>query len=199
MILQTSLALPTLWSWGEKGKGSATRDYLQTMSNQGRRGHATPHMPVETAKCWWLLKIEPSLSLKTALNPLKNGPKPYRTHQRTRELLRLEGQRRLHSWLCHPPTHLVLFLVTTSISPSLQAYAELHALFSYTPLVQHVIKIFQALPLRDGVKAVVSSPATPPKNRRGESLGALAKFLGCADVAFLIPELPIRSTRRAFT
>ena len=25
-----------------------------------RRGHATPHMPVETAKCWWLLKIEPN-------------------------------------------------------------------------------------------------------------------------------------------
>ena len=24
------------------------------------RGHATPHMPVETAKCWWLLKIEPN-------------------------------------------------------------------------------------------------------------------------------------------
>ena len=38
---------------------------------------------------------------------------------------------------------------------------------------------------------VVSSPATPPKNRRGESLGALAKFLGCADVAFSIPELPM--------
>ena len=39
--------------------------------------------------------------------------------------------------LCHPPTHLVLFLVTTSTSPSLQAYAELHALFSegvYKPL-----------------------------------------------------------------
>ena len=25
-----------------------------------RRGHATPHMPVETAKCWWLLKIKPN-------------------------------------------------------------------------------------------------------------------------------------------
>ena len=24
------------------------------------RGHATPHVPVETAKCWWLLKIEPN-------------------------------------------------------------------------------------------------------------------------------------------
>ena len=22
--------------------------------------HATPHMPVETAKCWWFLKIEPN-------------------------------------------------------------------------------------------------------------------------------------------
>ena len=42
-------------------------------------------------------------------------------------------------------------------------------------------------------------PSHSPKNRRGESLGALAKFLGCADVAFSIPELPIRSTRRAFT
>ena len=40
------------------------------------RGHATLHMPVETAKCWWLLKIEPSLSLKHAQTPLKNGPKP---------------------------------------------------------------------------------------------------------------------------
>ena len=50
-----------------------------------------------------------------------------------------------------------------------------------------------------GSAIVVSSPATPPKNGRGERLGALAKFLGCADVAFSIPELPIRSTRRAFT
>ena len=24
------------------------------------RGHATPHMPVQRAKCWWLLKIEPN-------------------------------------------------------------------------------------------------------------------------------------------
>ena len=34
----------------------------------------------------------------------------------------------------------VLFLVTTSTSPSLQAYAELHALFSegvYKPLAAH--------------------------------------------------------------
>ena len=39
-------------------------------------GMQLPHMPVETAKCWWLLKIEPSLSLKPAQPPLKNGPKP---------------------------------------------------------------------------------------------------------------------------
>ena len=31
-------------------KGLSTRE--------AGRGHAAPHMPVETAKCWWLLKIE---------------------------------------------------------------------------------------------------------------------------------------------
>ena len=49
-------------------KGLSTRE--------AGRGHATPHMPVETAKCWWLLKIEPSLSLKPAQPPSKMGPKP---------------------------------------------------------------------------------------------------------------------------
>ena len=33
-------------------KGLSTRE--------ARRGHATLHMPVETANCWWLLKIEPN-------------------------------------------------------------------------------------------------------------------------------------------
>ena len=33
--------------------------YKQGLIDPGR-GHATPHMPVETAKCWWLLKIEPN-------------------------------------------------------------------------------------------------------------------------------------------
>ena len=33
-------------------KGLSTRE--------AGRGHATPHMPAETAKCWWLLKIEPN-------------------------------------------------------------------------------------------------------------------------------------------
>ena len=28
-------------------------------TREAGRGHATPHVPVETAKCWWLLKIEP--------------------------------------------------------------------------------------------------------------------------------------------
>ena len=92
------------------GKGLSTRE--------AGRGHATPHKPVEMAKCWWLLKIEPSLFLKPAQTPSKMGPKPllsYITHQRTREFLQLEGQRRLHSCLCHLPTPLVLFLVITSI------------------------------------------------------------------------------------
>ena len=34
-------------------KGLSTRE--------AGRGHATPHMPVETVKCWWLLKIEPNV------------------------------------------------------------------------------------------------------------------------------------------
>ena len=29
-------------------------------TREAGRGRATPHMPVETAKCWWLLKIEPN-------------------------------------------------------------------------------------------------------------------------------------------
>ena len=35
-----------------EAKGLSTRE--------AGRGHATLHMPVETAKCWWLLKIEPN-------------------------------------------------------------------------------------------------------------------------------------------
>ena len=27
---------------------------------EGRGGHATPYVPVEMAKCWWLQKIEPN-------------------------------------------------------------------------------------------------------------------------------------------
>ena len=33
-------------------KGLSTRE--------AGRGHTTPHMLVETEKCWWLLKIEPN-------------------------------------------------------------------------------------------------------------------------------------------
>ena len=47
---------PLVWAWPASGvfvsKGLSTRE--------AGRGHATPHMPVETAKCWWLLKIEPN-------------------------------------------------------------------------------------------------------------------------------------------
>ena len=39
-----------------------------------------------------------------------------------------------------------------------------------------------------------ASPATPPKEQKGESLGAQAKFLGCADLAFSIPEMGFHVT-----
>ena len=41
------------WLWGAYAKGLSTHE-------GGGGGHATPHMPVESAKCWWLLKIEPT-------------------------------------------------------------------------------------------------------------------------------------------
>ena len=37
-----------------------TFDPTSMVSDPAHTGHATPHMPVETAKCWWLLKIEPN-------------------------------------------------------------------------------------------------------------------------------------------
>ena len=104
-------------------------DYSQGLSDpppQAGRGHVTPHMPV--ARDGEVLVITKNRTLpfsKACPNPPQKWAKTYITHQRTREFLQLEGQRRQHS---HPPTHLVLFLVTTSILSSLQAYAELHAL-----------------------------------------------------------------------
>ena len=48
-----------------RGERSVERGRSKGLSTrEAGRGHATPHMPVETAKCWWLLKIEPSLSPK---------------------------------------------------------------------------------------------------------------------------------------
>ena len=95
------------------------------------RGHATPHMPVETAKCWWLLKIEPNVWAGgkgscavcvdlQAVGALKFFGELYSLAKGFGPFLRgfglaLEKGR-------------VLFLVTTSTLPSLQAYAELHAL-----------------------------------------------------------------------
>ena len=35
---------------------------IKGLTREAGRGHATPHMPVETAKCWWLLKIEPNVA-----------------------------------------------------------------------------------------------------------------------------------------
>ena len=85
-------------------------------------------MLVETAKCWWLLKIEPNawaggkgscvdlqavgtLEFFGELYSLAKGFGPFlRGFEQALE----KGR--------------VLFLVTTSTSPSLQAYAELHAL-----------------------------------------------------------------------
>ena len=64
-----------VWSFSVgRVKGLSTRE-------AGRR-HATPHMPVEPAKCRWLLKIEPSLPAQTPskmseniLAKLYNSPK----------------------------------------------------------------------------------------------------------------------------
>ena len=43
------------------GHQSKQKDSAKGLSTrEAGRGHATPHMPVETTKCWWLLKIEPN-------------------------------------------------------------------------------------------------------------------------------------------
>ena len=101
-------------------KGLSTRE--------AGRGHATPHMPVETAKCWWLLKIKP--------NAWAGGKGSCAVCVDLQAVGALEFFGELYSlakgfgpifegvW----EKVRVLFLVTTSTSPSLQAYAELHAL-----------------------------------------------------------------------
>ena len=93
-------------------------------------------MPVETAKCWWLLKIEPNawaggkgscavcIDLQ-AVGALEFFGELYSLAKVAKgfgPFLRGVGQALEKGR--------VLFLVTTSTSPSLQAYAELHALFS---------------------------------------------------------------------
>ena len=107
-----------------------------------RRGHATPHMPVETAKCWWLLKIEPNawaggkgscavcVDLQ-AVGALEFFGELYSLAKGFGPFLRgvWAGFREREGSI----------LVTTSTLPSLQAYAELHALFSegvYKPLMK---------------------------------------------------------------
>ena len=88
-------------------------------------------MPVETAKCWWLLKIEPNAWVGgkgscavcvdlQAVGALEFFGELYSLAKGFGPFLRGFGQALEKGR--------VLFLVTTSTSPSLQAYAELHAL-----------------------------------------------------------------------
>ena len=87
------------------------------------KGHVTPDMPVETAKCWWLLKIEP--------NAWAGGKGSCAVCVDLQAVGALEFFGELYSlakgfgplWAGSR----VLFLVTTSTLPSLQGYAELHA------------------------------------------------------------------------
>ena len=84
------------------------------------RGHATPHMPVETAKCWWLLKIEPNVwaggkgSCAVCVDLQAVGALEF-----FGELYHFEGV-----WAGFREREGSIF----SNSPSLQAHAELHAL-----------------------------------------------------------------------
>ena len=92
-------------------------------------------MPVETAKCWWLLKIEPNAWAGSkgscavcvdfqAVGALEFFDELYSLAKGFGPFLRLFGQALEKGR--------VLFLVTTSILPSLQAYAEL--LHAFSPL-----------------------------------------------------------------
>ena len=85
--------------------------YYTGLLHQGRidppkagRGHATPVQPVQRAKCWRLLNLEPRFELY---------------HVRAR-----------HNALIYRPYKETanVFLVTASISPSVLAVWELHAL-----------------------------------------------------------------------
>ena len=102
-------------------KGLSTRE--------AGRGHATPHMPIETAKCWWVLKIEPSLSLKPAQTPSKMG-KPLAKLYNSPKNPRAPTARRSTqtAQLPLPPAHAFGSIFSNhQLLPSLQAYAELHA------------------------------------------------------------------------
>ena len=98
-------------------------------THEAGRGHATPHMPVETAKCWWLLKIEPnawaggkgSCAVCVDLQALDFFGELYSLAKGYGPFLRGFGQALEKGR--------VLFLVT-SILLSVQACAELHALSS---------------------------------------------------------------------
>ena len=74
------------------------------LTRKAGRGHATPHMPVETSKCWWILKIEPSIP-KPAQTPSKMGQNLYITHQRTREFLYTASRSTQTAQMPLPPAH----------------------------------------------------------------------------------------------
>ena len=103
------------------------------------RGHATPIEPVQRAKCWRLLKIEPNawaggkgscavcVDLQ-AVGALEFFGELYNLAKGFGPFLRGFGQALEKGR--------VLFLVIASISPSVQALWELHALSPVdTPLV----------------------------------------------------------------
>ena len=87
-------------------------------------------MPVETAKCWWLLKIEPNAwaggkgSCSVCVDLQAVGALEF--FGESYSLAKGFGPIFEGVWAGFRRE--VLFLVTTSTSPSLQAYAELHAL-----------------------------------------------------------------------
>ena len=122
-------------SKGEQGKLNNLTSPIKCIMDITRkvgRGHATPHMPVETAKCWWLLKIEPNVwaggkgSCAVCVDLQAVG-----TLEFFGELYSLAKGRFgpfLRGFGQTLEKGRVLFLVTTSTWPSLQAYAELHAL-----------------------------------------------------------------------
>ena len=76
-------------------------------SPEGKRLHATLHMHVEMGKCWWLLKTDPSLSLKPTQTPLPkmHGPRPLYTNTPKNSRTQRSMQT---AELPLPPTHMVV-------------------------------------------------------------------------------------------
>ena len=105
----------------------------------GGGGHATPHMPVETCRDGKMLVVTKNRTLpfsKACPNPLKNGPKPLtKLYNSPKNSRALKVNADCTAAFATRP-RLVLFLVTTSILPSLQAYADHNLKSAFYP---HVI------------------------------------------------------------